>query len=102
IREEIEKPIKVQPVEIKLKEEIEIYEEPIAFTGESYLKHEELDLIEHLSVEKPYKCRQINETIFDESDIVLQRSQTGGKPYQCSQYDKVISKNSSMITNRRK
>ncbi|CAL4209469.1 unnamed protein product, partial [Meganyctiphanes norvegica] len=102
MRRKIEELIKVQSIEIKLKEEIETHEEPIAFTGESYLKHEKLDLVEHLSGDKPHKCRKINKTIFHESDIVLHRSQTGEKPNQCRQYYKFFSNNSSIIENQRK
>ncbi|CAL4223181.1 unnamed protein product, partial [Meganyctiphanes norvegica] len=102
---DIEEPIIIQSIEIKLKEEIEIYAESIAFTEEHYPKHEKLDLIEHQKqnfLEKPYKCMQINKALSHTNDILIhQRSQTGEKPYQCSKCDKSFTQNGTLKTHQR-
>ncbi|CAL4147709.1 unnamed protein product, partial [Meganyctiphanes norvegica] len=82
----------------KLKEEIETHEEPIYFTGESYLvKHEKLDVIEDRRLpteKKPCQCKKCNKRFFHDSHLVKhQITQTGKKLYQCSHCDKAFAGN---------
>ncbi|CAL4171429.1 unnamed protein product [Meganyctiphanes norvegica] len=78
-----EEPKQILDVEIKC-EELEIKEEPIAFTGE------------HCQYSQGDKTFTHNN-----SPIKHQRSHTGKKPHQCSHCDKVFSKNSHCITHQR-
>ncbi|CAL4256104.1 unnamed protein product, partial [Meganyctiphanes norvegica] len=52
----------LQAVEIEHKEEIDIFEEPIAFTGTSYLVKN--------TGEKPYQCSQCDEALSCKSALI--------------------------------
>ncbi|CAL4147118.1 unnamed protein product, partial [Meganyctiphanes norvegica] len=79
-----EEPMQIQDVEMKCKEELEIKEEPIAFT------------------EGNYHCSQGDKTFkYNSPPIKHQSAYTGKKPYQCSQCDKAFSQNSSLSRHHR-
>ncbi|CAL4179446.1 unnamed protein product, partial [Meganyctiphanes norvegica] len=65
-------------------EELEIYEEPIAFIGEHCQYKQYAKTFTHTS-----------------TPIIHQRSHTGKKPYHCSHCDKVFSKNRNLIKHQR-
>ncbi|CAL4142205.1 unnamed protein product, partial [Meganyctiphanes norvegica] len=99
VREEIEvieKFMKTQTVEMELKEEIEICEEPI-YSAESYLvKHDKLVLIENQrrhTGAKPFRCSQCDKAFSTNGHLKThQRTHTGVKPFQCSQCNKAFSR----------
>ncbi|CAL4075806.1 unnamed protein product [Meganyctiphanes norvegica] len=109
VKEEIEifeEQIKIHSVEIKLKEEIEIYEEPKAFTSGIYLvKHEKLVHIKHQitpTEEKPYQCSQCDKFFSLNSHLIgCKKRRTGEKSYQCSHCGKALSQNDSLKTHKR-
>ncbi|CAL4125511.1 unnamed protein product, partial [Meganyctiphanes norvegica] len=100
VNDEVEEPTKIQSVEIKLKEEIEMYSEPIAFAGGSHIvKHEKLFHIEHQITPtegKPYQC---DKAFAQHSHLIRHtKTQTGGKPYLCSQCGKAFSQMGNLKT----
>ncbi|CAL4133150.1 unnamed protein product [Meganyctiphanes norvegica] len=126
IKEEIEvkyESIDNQAVEIKHKNEIEIYAEPIKFTEDSYLEKQELSfargnsyqcekisskninliyLQNNHSVEKSYQCSQSDNASSLNTIIIKHlRADTGEKPYQCRQCDKTFSRNHNFIIHQR-
>ncbi|CAL4107173.1 unnamed protein product, partial [Meganyctiphanes norvegica] len=99
--EVIEEPVKIQPVEIKPKEEIGIYkEELIDSTWESYLvKQEKLVPIDHPNLPTKKPC---DKAFSNNHNLVgHQKTHTGKKPYQCSQCDKAFFRNSDLKIHQR-
>ncbi|CAL4182469.1 unnamed protein product, partial [Meganyctiphanes norvegica] len=117
----IEEPMKVQGVDIKIKEEIDFYkeEESIDFTFENYLvKQEKLVIIEppRLHAEnKPCQCNKCNKGSSYNIHLIKHQRTTSGdkpykckninkageKPYQCSKCDKAFSRNDYLIEHQR-
>ncbi|CAL4260484.1 unnamed protein product [Meganyctiphanes norvegica] len=101
----MEEKIKIQSVEMKLKEEIETYEEPIDFTGGNYLiKHEKLAFMEHQITPtdgKTYQYSQYDKAFSQNTSInAHQETHTEEKPYQCSQCDKTFSHKGNLKTHQ--
>ncbi|CAL4152219.1 unnamed protein product, partial [Meganyctiphanes norvegica] len=86
-REGNKETIQIQDDNIKYKEELEIKDEPIVFTGECY--HQ----ITHTG-SRTYQCNYCDKVLSTNSDVIKhQATHTRERPYQCSQCYKAFSRN---------
>ncbi|CAL4172768.1 unnamed protein product, partial [Meganyctiphanes norvegica] len=108
VKEEInvyQEPIKIKPFKIKLKEEKKIDEGPIEFTWGSYLVKNEHTYTEERSYQvecKPYQCSKCEKDLSYKSiHINHMGTHTVENPHQCSQCDKAFSTNDYLIIHQR-
>ncbi|CAL4129888.1 unnamed protein product, partial [Meganyctiphanes norvegica] len=86
--------IKIQEVEIQIKEEIEMYEDPIAITGKGFPAKHEL-------THKGKKCRYRDKAFSQKSNIRHQITHAHDKRYYCSQCDKAFSEKGVLTRHQR-
>ncbi|CAL4068331.1 unnamed protein product, partial [Meganyctiphanes norvegica] len=103
-----DEPGQIEDDEIKVKEELEIKEEPIDFTaGNNHCSQYDQKFPQintHMKNQivytgnKPYQCNQCDKAFSHRSSFIIhQILHTGRKPYQCSQCDKAFSRKSGLI-----
>ncbi|CAL4157763.1 unnamed protein product, partial [Meganyctiphanes norvegica] len=114
INEEVEgseKPEQIEDDEIKVKEELEIKEEPIDFTAGNYQcsQYEQEfpqnnTLIKNQIIytgDKSYQSSHCDKSFSTNSDIITHTTHIDQKPYPCNQCDNAFSHNSSFIIHNR-
>ncbi|CAL4140736.1 unnamed protein product, partial [Meganyctiphanes norvegica] len=111
VKEEIdvkEEPINIQDVDINLEKGIEVHEELIYFTEGNYLvKHEPIhgdDMLNQRTHrgEKQYQCSHCDKDFSTSSHLVEhQRTHTEEKSYQCSQCNQAFIHKSNLVQHLR-
>ncbi|CAL4169394.1 unnamed protein product, partial [Meganyctiphanes norvegica] len=92
-----EEPMHIQNDNIRCKEELEIKEEPLDFTGENFHSHQ----IVHTG-NKPYHCSHCAKVFSSNTNLIYHKKiHTGEKPYQCTQCNKGFRSNSNLISHQR-
>ncbi|CAL4158854.1 unnamed protein product, partial [Meganyctiphanes norvegica] len=88
-----------QNYEIPVKEEIEVYEEPLLNQDAEIQVKEETGI--HVKKIHQYLCNQCNKDFSQKGHLIIhQRTHTGEKPYQCNQCDKVFSHKCNLISHQ--
>ncbi|CAL4214822.1 unnamed protein product, partial [Meganyctiphanes norvegica] len=111
-KQDNEEPIQLQDDEMECKEEFDITEELIAFTGKKYqcsqidkaFPHNNTSKKHHIThtEEKTIEYNQYDNDLSRKCHLVMhQRKYTVDKPYQCNQCDKAFSRNDTLINHQR-